>query len=146
MKRSSRLASLHSLAQHEERAHSRAFGSAQQRVAAERRRLQELTRYRDEYRAELPSRSGSTAVAWQEHHRFLQRLDEAIAVQRAVVSEGEARREAHRLRWLAKRQRLESLTRALSRYEAAEQQEARRREAREQDDRPPPAGSFGREG
>jgi len=98
--------------------------------------------YRNEYRGAIRSRSGSNAMTWQEQQKFLQRLDNAITAQHAVISEAEARREAHRKRWMRKRQRLESLGRALARYENDERREAERRESRELDDIPNRGGPF----
>lgn len=133
MKRADRLRNLHSLAKHEERQYSRAFGAAQRKVSDDLKRLEELSAYRKEYQQSRPARSGSSSMHWQEHHKFMLRLDQAISAQRAAVSEAREHREAHRRRWMVKRQRLESLSRALERYQATERQDAERREQRELD-------------
>ncbi|MDX1480335.1 MAG: flagellar export protein FliJ [Woeseiaceae bacterium] len=125
---------LQSIAEHEERQQSKAFGAAQRKLADSEARLEELNLYRREYEGSIASRSGSSAIHWQEHHRFLQRLDEAIASQAAIVRDGRARREAHRRQWTLKRQRLESLTRVVERLEAADSRDAERLEQRESDE------------
>lgn len=44
---------------------------------------------------------------------FLHRLDQAVTSQQHLVKQGEQNLESHRKRWLAKRQKLESLQRIL---------------------------------
>lgn len=124
---------LHAVAEHEERRYCRSFGEAQQQLAEEKKRLDELMRYRREYRAGSIGQSGVRAVHWEERHNFLTRLDQAVAAQQAVVKESSARREAFRKRWLVRRQRVESLARVLERHVAEELQHAERREQRQQD-------------
>ena len=133
MKRADRIRNLYSLAEHEERQYSRAFATAQQKVSEDTKRLEELSAYRKEYQQARPSQSASSSMHWQEHHKFMLRLDQAVSAQQLVVSEARERREAHRKRWMVKRQRLESLGRALERYQSTERQEAERREQRELD-------------
>ena len=133
MKRADRIRSLYALAEHEEKQHSRAFAAARQQVSDDLKRLQELSAYRREYQQSRPSNSGASSMQWQEHHKFLLRLDQAVSAQQHVVSEARERCEAHRRRWMVKRQRLESLGRALERYRTSERREADRREQRELD-------------
>jgi flagellar FliJ protein len=142
MKRAERIRNLYSLAQHEERQHSRAFAVAQQKVRDDLKRLEELSKYRREYRQSLPSRSGSSSMHWQEHHKFLQRLDQAVSAQHAVLRDAREHREAQRKRWLVKRQRLDSLGKVLERHERTERQSEDRREQRELDAISPRSGSF----
>ena len=134
MKRSDRINAGRSVAEHEEQEYSKRFGAAQQDLAAAMKKLAELDAYRREYRESTVVKSGSSAAAWQEHNRFLQRLDQAVAAQQAIVRDGEARREKHRQQWMVKRQRLESLSRAVDRYSDAERIAADRREQRNLDD------------
>ena len=142
MKRTERMKNLQSVAEHEERRQSKALGAAQRQLAESKARLEELERYRREYAASMQARSGSPAIHWQEHHRFLQRLDEAIAAQTAIVRDGQARREAHRRQWVQKRRRLDSLARVVERCESDDLRDADRREQRESDERSSPSGSF----
>lgn len=142
MTRTERMKTLRSVAEHEERRQSKALGAAQRQLAENKARLEELKRYRREYAESMGSRSGSPAIHWQEHHRFLQRLDEAIVAQAAIVRDGQARREAHRRQWVKKRQRLDSLARVVERCENDDKRDADRREQRECDERASPSGSF----
>ena len=144
MKRSERIDAIRSVAEHEEREYSKRLGAAQQALTAATQKLAELDAYRREYRATTVVPSGSSAAAWQEHNRFLQRLDQAVAAQQAIVQEGEAVREKHRRQWMAKRQRLESLSRAVDRYQGAEQLAQDRRDQRVQDDSAPRQPPFGK--
>lgn len=134
MKRSDRIKAIRSVAEHEERQLSKRLGAAQQDLATAKQKLADLDAYRREYRATTVVKSGAPAAAWQEHNRFLQRLDRAVAAQQAVVRDGEARREKHRQQWMVKRQRLESLSRAVERFGEAERVVEGRREQRELDE------------
>ncbi len=142
MKRSERIGAIRSVAEHEEREYSKRLGAAQQALAAATKKLAELDAYRREYRQSSGVRSGAPASAWQEHNRFLQRLDHAVAAQEAIVRDSEASREKHRRQWMVKRQRLESLSRAVDRYQDAEQLAQDRRDQRAQDDAAPRTGPF----
>lgn len=144
MKRSERIDAIRSVAEHEEREYSKRLGAAQQALTEATNKLAELDAYRREYRATTVVPSGSSAAAWQEHHRFLQRLDQAVTAQQAIVHEGRAVREKHRRQWMAKRQRLESLSRAVDRYQGAERLAEDRRDQRVQDDSGPRQQPFGK--
>ena len=144
MKRSDRIKAIRSVAEHEEREHSKRFGAAQQNLASAMQKLAELDAYRREYRASTVVKSGAPAAAWQEHNRFLQRLDQAVAAQQAIVRDGEARREKHRQQWMVKRQRLESLSRAVDRFCNTERIAEERREQRELDDAAPRPDALGK--
>ncbi len=142
MKRSERIKAIRSVAEHEEQEHSKRFGAAQQDLAAAMQKLAELDEYRRDYRETTVVRPGAPAAAWQEHNRFLQRLDQAVAAQQAIVRDGEVRREKHRQQWMVKRQRLESLSRAVERFSDAERSAAERSEQRAQDDVARRTGGF----
>ena len=67
-----------------------------------------------------------------------------IAAQQAIVRDGEARREKHRQQWMVKRQRLESLSRAVDRFCNTERIAEERREQRELDDAAPRPDALGK--
>jgi flagellar FliJ protein len=104
------------LTESEEAAECRAMGQAQQHLEKEVARLEELKAYRESYRAErqAPRRIGS--LQWQDYQSFLQRLDQAIALQTRAVMDGKQARDLHRRRWLAKRRKLESLERIVLKF------------------------------
>ena len=126
MKRSERMKMLHSVAEHDERKECQALGEAQRKLKDELSRLEELNAYRQQYRQSMLPKSGQSALHWQEHHKFLNRLDQAVAMQDQVVRDGRSKREAHKKHWMLKRRRLDSLARVVERYRATETERADR--------------------
>lgn len=120
MTRSLRIAKLAGIASHEEARESRRLGEIQATLGDDRKKLDDLKRYRDEYRDGMATRCGDQAIRWQEYQHFLERLDQAIAAQAERVQEGEARHREQRRVWIEKRQRLESLSRVVDRSTAEE--------------------------
>ncbi len=125
MTRAERLQRVFRLSETEEQAECRNLGAAQRRLDEETAKLEELKAYRRSYGdpRNRPPTIGS--LQWQDYQRFLDRLDEAIAVQARVVQDGCSRRNLHRRRWLAKRRQAESLERVVTRVrdeEAAAQE------------------------
>jgi flagellar export protein FliJ len=72
----------------------------------------------------------------KDYHDFLHRLDTAVKAQQQLVRDSEKNLEAHRKRWIAKRQRLESLQRVLDRYQEEDQLHDARMEQKRLDDLP----------
>lgn len=145
MKRSERMKIVQSVAEHEERQESRAMAESQRNLEDEYGRLEELKAYRHEYAAKNKLKKGLRALHWQDYHRFLKRLDEAVAVQQQVVRDGKSRREAHQQRWMMKRQRLESLSRVVDRYKGAEINQMERQLRKIQDSQPIRPGPYDEE-
>ncbi len=79
------------------------------------KRLNELEQYRQDY-ASSGARGRPDAFRLLDYHRFLDRLGVAITSQQQLVAEADLDVEAHRERWLEKRQRLQSLQSALDRF------------------------------
>lgn len=105
------------IAASEEKRESMELGKSQRALEEERLRADELEAYRKTY-AERPAPSGPIdAMRWQDYQNFLRRLDQACELQGQVVSQTEQNLEAHRARWLVKRQRLESLERVVERHQ-----------------------------
>ena len=135
-KRSSRLKKIVALASVEERRECIEMGKSQQELDQAMGRLEELTSYRSGY-SDSPNIGASySAFRWHDYQNFLSRLDQAVNAQRGFVLNGEQNVDAHRNRWMAKRQRLESLERVLERYHAAEDSEIERALQKELDDLP----------
>ena len=118
-----------------------ALGQAQQELEKNLNRLDELTRYRRDYAGKQPAGSVS-AVRWHDYQAFLARLDQAIGVQRELILDAEQNVEAHRRRWIAKRQRRESLQRVLDRYRRDVRNQLDRRAEQRLDDLPPSKAIF----
>jgi flagellar protein FliJ len=115
-KRSDRMRKVCRLTESEEATECRAMGQAQQHLEKEVARLEELQAYRESYRAERQAPRRVSSLQWQDYQAFLQRLDQAIALQTQAVMDGKQARDLHRRRWMAKRRKLESLERMVQKF------------------------------
>lgn len=120
IRRSSRLQRVVLLAGSEERRESLELGKAQRALDEELNRLAELKDYRRSYAERTLPDGSMSAVRWQDYQHFLNRLDLAVNAQQQLILDGERNIDAHRRRWMAKRQRLESLERVVERYRKSE--------------------------
>lgn len=125
-----------SLASSEERRFGEESGKSQRRLNEQLSRLGELHAYRRGYQGKSPGTSGMNAIHWQDYHNFLRRLDSAVQSQQQVVRECEQNAEAHRQRWMVKRQKLESLQRVLDKGRAEDAAYAARLEQKQLDNQP----------
>ncbi|MEQ8206728.1 MAG: flagellar export protein FliJ [Woeseia sp.] len=134
------------LAETEERNFCRAMGEAQRLFGDNEKRLQELQEYRREYANRRPNGGNGTisSVQWTDYQNFLQRLDEAVRAQQELVLNSKQNRDAHRKRWMLKRQKMESLQRVVDRYRTDAVREGERQEQKVQDDLPTRAHLFSR--
>lgn len=120
IRRSSRIEKVMSIAGSEERRESMELGKAQRALDEEINRLAELKDYRRSYAERTLPNASVTALRWQDYQHFLNRLDRAVSAQQQLILDGERNIDAHRRRWMAKRQRLESLERVVERYRKSE--------------------------
>lgn len=127
-RRTERMHKVFRLAETEEKQQCRAMGSSQRSLDDEMQRLAELKAYRQSYGAQC--RNGAyNSMQWKDYQSFLERLDQAVAIQTQVVMDGRQKRDAHRSRWMTKRRKAESLERVVDRFR---QQDARTDERSEQ--------------
>ncbi|ANO51050.1 flagellar export protein FliJ [Woeseia oceani] len=134
------------LAETEERKFCRAMGEAQRLLGDNEKRLQELQEYRREYASRRPNGVKGTisSVQWADYQNFLHRLDEAVRAQQELVMNSKQNRDAHRKRWMLKRQKMESLQKVVDRYRTDAVREDERQEQKVQDDLPARAHLFSR--
>jgi len=132
--RSSRLSKIFDLAQVGEKKSCEKMGAAQQSLDAEIARLKELESYRRSYAEKFSAQKSTSAALWQDYQNFLDRIDRAVAAQKAQILSGQESRDAHRRRWYAERQKLDSLSRVVDRYRKAESLDADRRAQKSVDD------------
>ncbi len=145
-KRSDRIQRVHGIAENEERDYCRAMGDAQRALDEQQQRLTELHQYRDEYAARQPKgmRGSVSSVQWADYQNFLRRLDDAVHAQSQLVDDGKQNRDAHRQRWMIKRQKMESLQRVVERYRSDEVRADEREQQKVQDDLPTRTELFAR--
>ena len=115
-KRTRKIDKIVSLAAAEERSMGQQAGRSRAYIDEQLDRLGELHAFRHNYIGKNPASTGVSAAHWKDYQNFLDRLDTAVSAQRQLIRDGERNLETHRRRWLAKRQRLESLERVLEKY------------------------------
>lgn len=133
-KRSSRMQKIVQLAKSEELKVCRQMGRVQKSLESDIDRLGELESYRRDYRQQFSQPDTISPARWQDYQSFLQRIDQAVDAQKQQILNGTAVRDAHRRRWLQKRQKLESLQRVVDRYRQVEDRDADRRGQKTLDD------------
>ena len=134
--RTRKIAKVATLAASEERRLGEMAGRSQQHLDAQLDRLGELNAFRHSYATNSSTSTAMSSAHLKDYHDFLQRLDTAVQAQQQIVRECEQNLEAHRKRWIAKRQRLESLRRVLDRYREEDELHDARMEQKRLDDLP----------
>lgn len=146
-KRSDRLKRVQTIAASEERDYCRAMAEAQRTLNEHLQQLEDLRSYRHDYLSQRnPGQPGDTisSAQYTDYQNFLRRLDDAVHAQAEAVRTNEQNRDAHRARWVVKRQKVESLKRIVDRCEADELLQGERLEQKIQDDMPRQADPFRR--
>lgn len=106
----------------------------QQRLISGQNQLDELIRFRDEYKVRLTGMAGISAQQLQNHHQFLQRLNEAIDYQRLVIEKQSRVLEQERMRWHSEHNRARALGTVASRFQNAENVLAEKQEQVQSDE------------
>lgn len=140
--RSKKIGKVAALASAEERRFGEMAGRAQRHLQEQLDRLGELNAFRHNYAKKVSGQSTLRAAHWQDYQAFLHRLDTAVNAQQQIVRDSEKSLEIHRQRWIAKRQRLESLQRVLDKYRADERVQEARREQKQLDELPIRQSAF----
>ncbi|PAU81412.1 flagellar export protein FliJ [Halovibrio salipaludis] len=130
-RRSQRLQVVLDMEDRQEQAARERFQAAQQALAEQQQRLDELERYHEEYQHQIRAEaSGTTSAArLQAGQQFISQLVAAIAQQQQQVDRYRATAEEAREQWQAARQRREGMARYI---ETCRRREAREDERREQ--------------
>lgn len=134
--RSRKIGKVTRLAESEERRFGELAGHAQHSLEEQRVRLGELHAFRHNYASRATVSTTVRAAHMQDYHNFLSRLDLAIKTQEQIVRDYEQRAAVHRQRWLAKRQRVESLQRVLEKYRVEDKAHEARLEQKRLDELP----------
>ncbi len=132
------------VAKSEERQKCQEMGHAQRLLDAEVSRLNELRAYRQSYEKKAAANCGIQPAHWVDYQNFLTRLSNAVTEQQKHVLTGEQNRDLHRERWMAKRQRLDSLKHVVDRYRKSEVRGEARKEQKMLDDHPLSGSVFSR--
>lgn len=125
-KKSERIQKIVVLAKSEEKRECQEMGRVQMLLDEENTRLAELESYRKTYAQGFSASGKINPVRLQDFNNFIRRIDHAVDAQKNRVLNGRENRDAHRRRWMAKRQKLESLQRVVGRYVRTENREFER--------------------
>ncbi len=136
MNKSERMKPVIRVAESREQAAAKALGEAQQFLADQLKRLEELKRYREEYRSQAQQRgaAGITVSRFLELQRFLTRLDQAVSEQEKMVLRAEQGREQRRRQWFDAHGKTKVLERVVDRLGAEEARDEARRDQKETDE------------
>lgn len=143
-KRSDRMQRIFVVARSEERKKCQEMGHAQRLLDAEISRLDELQAYRRSYEKKATANGGIQPAHWADYQNFLSRLSTAVTEQQKHVLTGKQNRDLHRERWMAKRQRLDSLQHVVDRYRKSEVRDEERKAQKVLDDHPLSGSVFSR--
>lgn len=137
MTKSDRLKPVIKVAENRERAAAKVLGEAQQAAQQRKKRLDELTSYRNDYCARFNSTQSAArpALMMADFRVFLTRLDEAIVQQQRLLDASLRDVEAKKQRWLAERTKTKALDKVTTRLRKQERVHAERKEQKETDER-----------
>ena len=135
-KKSERISRIVAVSKTEERSQCQEMGRAQKKLDDEVDRLGELKAYRHSYQRQFQPGGDVSSARWQDYQNFMRRLDQAVLAQQEQVLTGRQNRDAHRQRWMVKKQKLESLERIVDRYRRSEDVELERQLQKTLDDLP----------
>ncbi|RMG30704.1 MAG: flagellar export protein FliJ [Gammaproteobacteria bacterium] len=134
MKRSRRFLPVVEQARRREQEAARRLGEAQARWRQAEAQLRQLAAYRDEYAKRLETCGTVAAARLRDYLCFLERLNQAIDQQRALLERLEGEVEARRETWQGLHARRRALDRVREGYLREERREAERRDQRRLDE------------
>jgi flagellar FliJ protein len=137
MRRSQRLEPVLDIATEAERKAATALATAETRVVEAEKKLAELERYAQEYRATLQQRTagGIDVAQLRAFHGFIGRLGEATTQQGLVIQRAREERDAARERWFEASRRTRTVAKAVEQAATQERQVLERREQSDSDER-----------
>ena len=99
-------------------------------------KLEMLQQYRDEYagRFRQAAQNGISQREWHNYQQFLNRLDDAIEVQRNTVATQARQTAAGQMQWQQQRKKLKAFDTLSDRHHAAENAKEAKREQKMQDE------------
>ena len=137
MNRSQRLDPVRKLAENKERDAARHMGECLRELEEHKKRLDELSHYRDEYsrRVTESGKSGIGIAQLNDYRRFLSQLNTAIVHQRKKITEVEREYLQRKSKWTGCHSRTQVLDKVASRYRAEEHKLAERVEQKVNDEK-----------
>ena len=144
MDRSKRIKPVAKFAHQLERDAASELGKCRNNLNGHEKKLCELLEYRDEYARRFADNNKDPVDArvMQDYRVFLQRLNEAIDMQRALVNQGKEACNKQTETWLGQRSRANALDKVVQRYQQSNQEKILKQEQREQDEYSARAGKY----
>ena len=138
MNRSERLQPISRIRKQQERNAGRLHGEAIRQSQQQKKQLDELINYRDQYSEtfQLAGASGLSAVQLLEYRLFINRLDDAIMQQKQQVVTGQDQCDASQKEWMEKRNSSKMINKVVEKRQLAEHRSQEKREQKELEDRP----------
>lgn len=136
MTRSQRMEPVQKLTEERANAAAKAYGEARERSEEQRRRLGQLTSFRDDYLSQRTSsgESGIDGFRLRDYNAFIARIDAAIQHQRGVIEQAEADAERLRKVWMELLGRARAVDKVVDRYQDEERRTEERRNQRQNDE------------
>lgn len=135
MKRVDRLDVVQRVTERAERERAEQLAKAEQSLTECEGKLAELIRYREDYERNFQRGAGTDITRIRDYQVFLARLGEAIAQQRNLVTQAQARRAAQFEQWQEAAQRTRAIGTLSDRWQAEERRASDRIEQRDSDER-----------
>ena len=137
MTRSERLNPVKKIAENKERDAARYMGECLRELAEHKKRLDELSLYRDEYSRKYTAvgKVGIGVTQLNDYRRFINQLNEAIIHQRKKISDMEHEYQQRKTDWSGAHTRTKVLDKVASRYRSEEDKQADRREQKVMDEK-----------
>lgn len=136
MARSKRLNSVVKLMNHRQQEASRRLENCAQQLQQQRKRLQELEVYKEEYLHGYNNyiQAGMSMSRVNDYHKFIGHLEQAISQQRLKVCNADKEYESCRQEWLSRRCSVKAVDKMVGRYRAEEQRLEGKQEQHENDE------------
>lgn len=115
---------------------AKAYAEARRKFEEQQQKLEQLERYRDDYRGQRGAAGGQGMDAFRlrDYNTFVARIDGAIEHQRSLVERTEAEAARRRSEWMQVLGRARAIDKVVTRYQDEERREGERREQRASDE------------
>lgn len=136
LKKSVRMAPLRQLEEMKEQRQLKAFVVARETLQLEAAKLQQLLDYSREYenQATKEGRKGIYATRLQSYHKFISRLNDAVAQQEASVLAARTELQVKETEWLEQRGTAKSMANLIERFETQEKRVIEKQEQKTSDE------------
>jgi len=136
MTRSERLNPVIKVADNKERQAARFMGDSLRDLEDQKKKLDELATYRDDYAQRFTDagKSGLSISQMNEYRRFITKINEAIVLQRRKINETQLEYEQRRLQWTDLHSRTRALDKVATRFREAERRQDAKKEQKQLDE------------